>query len=301
MIPIRTDLALESVYTHENEGITQVQEDIGEVTVTRISITTEEASRIVGKPMGNFITLEIDGFADTDPEKLEQNAMLLAKELKALLPNVAGKILVVGLGNRKITPDSLGPCVLDRVMVTNHVMEYLNSKDTSDFQAVSAISPGVMGITGMETVEIVKGVVERYHPSAVIAIDALCAATPGRMFSTVQLTDTGIHPGSGVGNRRDGLNQETLGVPVIAIGIPTVVDSNAIVHTALTAFFEANSSLEEAEHMIQGMMQHVDTKLFVSPKDIDNLIAKSARVVAGGINLALHKNIDLSYAENFVS
>lgn len=301
MIPIRTDLALESVYTHENEGITQTQENIGEVTVTRISITTEEASRIVGKPMGNFITLEIDGFSETDPEKLEQNANILAKELKQLLPKNVDKILVVGLGNRKITPDALGPCVLDRVMVTNHVMEYLNTQGTSDFQAVSAISPGVMGITGMETVEIVKGVAQRYQPTAVIAIDALCAATPGRMFSTVQLTDTGIHPGSGVGNRRDGLNQKTLGVPVIAIGIPTVVDSNAIVHTALTNFFEANSSLEQAENIIQGMMQHVDTKLFVSPKDIDNLIAKSARVVAGGINLALHKNIDLSYAENFVS
>ncbi|MBQ7791966.1 MAG: GPR endopeptidase [Clostridia bacterium] len=301
MISIRTDLAMESIYTHQNEGITQSNETVRGITVTRIAITTQEASDLVGKPMGNFITLESDTFSDSDPKQLEQNANTLAEELKKLLPEATGKILVIGLGNRNITPDALGPCVLDRVMVTNHVMEYLNTEEESDFQAVSAISHGVMGITGMETVEIVKGVVARYRPSVVIAIDALCAATPGRMFSTIQLTDTGIHPGSGVGNRRDGLNRETLGVPVIAIGIPTVVDSNAIVHTALTNFFQVNDSLEEAESIISGMLQHADGRFFASPKDIDNLIAKSSRVVAGGINLALHKNIDLSYAENFVS
>ena len=301
MISVRTDLALESIYTHENEGITQATKKMGDVTVTEIAITTKEAAELVGKPMGNFLTLETDGFFDTEPEKLEQNAKILADVLQPLLPDCATKILVVGLGNRKITPDALGPCVLDRIMVTNHVMEYLNTDGNSDFRAVSAVSPGVMGITGIETVEIVKGVVEQYQPSLVIAIDALCAATPGRMFSTVQLTDTGIHPGSGVGNRRDGLNLKTLSVPVIAVGIPTVVDSHAIVHTALNEFFEAHGSLEEAEQMITGMMQYVDKRLFVSPKDIDNLIAKSARVVAGGINLALHRNIDLSFAENFVS
>lgn len=301
MISIRTDLALESIYTHQNEGIAQTVETIEEGTVTQIEITTEEASELVGKPMGKFITLELRDFADYQPEKTEQMANLLARELKKLLPKSAKKFLVVGLGNRNITPDSLGPCVLERIMVTNHVMQYLNTDGTSDFQAVSAISPGVMGITGMETVEIVKGVVSRYQPDAVIAIDALCAATPGRMFSTIQLTDTGIHPGSGVGNRRDGLNRETLKVPVIAVGIPTVVDSNAIVHTALTGFFEENNSLDEAEEMIRAMLQHADSRLFVSPKDIDNLIAKSARIVAGGINLSLHQNIDLTFAENYVS
>ncbi|MBP3447818.1 MAG: GPR endopeptidase [Clostridia bacterium] len=301
MLSIRTDLALESVYTHQHEGITQAQTNYNGVAVTEIEITSQEASDLVGKPMGKFITMETDSFFETEPEKLEQNANLLAKMLGKLLPASFDKILVVGLGNRNITPDALGPCVLDRIMVTNHIMEYLNTDGNSDFRAVGAVSPGVMGVTGLETVEIVKGVVERYQPSVVIAVDALCAATPGRMFTTVQLTDTGIHPGSGVGNRRDGLNRETLGVPVIAVGIPTVVDSHAIVHSALTGFFEANHSLKDADQMISGMMQHVDTKLFVSPKDIDNLIAKSARAVAGGINLALHRNIDLSYAENFVS
>lgn len=299
MLPYRTDLALESIYTHENEGIRKQERKEANCTVTEISITTEEASKLVGKPMGNFVTLEFESFPDREAEALEKNANMIAKELAKLLPNTAEKILVVGLGNRSITPDALGPSTLDKVMITNHVMEYINSD--GDFRAVCGICPGVLGITGIETVDIVKGVTEKYKPSLVIAVDALCAGSPERMFSTVQLTDTGIHPGSGVGNRRDGLNEETLGVPVIAIGIPTVVDSHSIVYSAITRFFEKNDSLQEAEHMITDMMQFAKSGMFVSPKDIDNLISHSARTLAGGINLALHNNIDIAFSEHFVS
>ncbi len=298
---LRTDLALESIYTHQNEGIIQQERQTEVCTVTQIQITTPEASRLVGKPMGNFVTLELKEFPQSDTNSVESIAKVLASELLHLLPENFGKILVVGLGNRNITPDALGPAVTERVMVTGHILSYLNQDDSQDFSEVSTISPGVLGITGIETVEIVKGVVNQYHPSVVIAVDALCAGSPERMFRTIQLTDTGIHPGSGVGNRRDGLNQETLGVPVISIGIPTVVDSDSIVYTALTRFFKANESLQEAERMIRNMMQYTDGELFVSPKEIDSLIAKSARLIAGGINLALHRNIDLLFAENFVS
>ena len=299
MLPYRTDLALESIYTHENEGIRKQARKEANCTVTEISITTEEASKLVGKPMGNFVTLEFESFPDREAEALEKNANMIAKELAKLLPQNAEKILVVGLGNRSITPDALGPSTLDKVMITNHVMEYINSD--GDFRAVCGICPGVLGITGIETVDIVKGVTEKYKPSLVIAVDALCAGSPERMFSTVQLTDTGIHPGSGVGNRRDGLNEETLGVPVIAIGIPTVVDSHSIVYSAITRFFENNNSLQEAEHMITDMMKFAKSGMFVSPKDIDNLIIHSARTLAGGINLALHNNIDIAFSEHFVS
>ncbi len=301
MIPLRTDLALESIYTHENEGICKQEQTKQTCTVTEISITTDEASDLVGKPKGKFITLEFQSFPDREVTALENNAKLIAEELSRLLPNDTDKILVVGLGNRSITPDALGPSTLDGVMITNHVMNYLNSDGKEDFRAVGGICPGVLGITGIETVDIVKGVVEKYQPSLVIAVDALCAGSPERMFSTVQLTDTGIHPGSGVGNRRDGLNEETLGVPVIAIGIPTVVDSHSIVYSAITRFFEKNNSLEEAEGMISAMMKFATAGLFVSPKDIDNLITHSARTLAGGINLALHNNIDLAFSEHFVS
>lgn len=300
-MPLRTDLALESVYTHQNDGIQKKTEQKKECTVTRIEITTEEASQLVEKPMGNFITLELEKNLGVDPDSIENLVQILAEEIRKLLPEVKGRILVVGLGNRMITPDALGPDTMERIMVTNHAMQYLQEGGNGDFSPVSAICPGVLGITGIETAEIVKGVVERYQPSVVIAVDALCARTPKRMFRTLQLTDTGIHPGSGVGNRRDGLNQESLGVPVIAVGVPTVVDSDCIVHTAISRFFEANNSLEEAGNMIGDMMKYTEGEMFVSPKDIDNLIAKSARVIAGGINLALHKNIDLTFSENFVS
>lgn len=301
MLSIRTDLALESVYTHENEGIKKQERREKNCTVTEISITTDEASKLVGKPKGNFITLEFQSFPDREVTALEQNAKMIAKELGKILPRNVEKILVVGLGNRKITPDALGPSTLDGVMITNHVMDYINSREEQDFRAVCGICPGVLGITGLETVEIVKGVVQKYQPSLVIAVDALCAGSPERMFSTVQLTDTGIHPGSGVGNRRDGLNKETLGVPVIAIGIPTVVDSHSIVYSAITEFFQKNESLSEAEQMISHIMKFAPSGLFVSPKDVDNLIVHSARTLAGGINLALHKNIDLAFSEHFVS
>lgn len=299
MLPYRTDLALESIYTHENAGIRKQERKESNCIVTEISITTEEASKLVGKPMGNFVTLEFESFPDREAEALEKNANMIAKELAKLLPKNAEKILVVGLGNRNITPDALGPSTLDKVMITNHVMEYINSD--GDFRAVCGICPGVLGITGIETVDIVKGVAEKYQPSLVIAVDALCAGSPERMFSTVQLTDTGIRPGSGVGNRRDGLNEETLGVPVIAIGIPTVVDSHSIVYSAITQFFQKNQSLVEAESMISAMMKFAKSGMFVSPKDIDNLISHSARTLAGGINLALHRNIDIAFSEHFVS
>ncbi len=300
MLSVRTDLALESIYTHENEGIKKRERTENDCTVTEISIITDEASQLVGKPMGNFITLEFQHFSNCESSVLEEQANLIAKEIFKLLPENAEKILVVGLGNRRITPDALGPATLDNVMITNHVMEYLNDGKEQDFRAVCGICPGVLGITGLETVDIVKGVAEKYQPSLVIAVDALCAGSPERMFSTVQLTDTGIHPGSGVGNRRDGLNRETLGVPVIAVGIPTVVDSHSIVYAAITKFFKENNSLAEADNMISAMMKFADRGLFVSPKDIDNLIAHSARTLAGGINLALHKNIDLAFSEHYI-
>lgn len=297
---LRTDLALESVYTHHDEGIVQSTEERKDIRITRIDITTKKAAEAVGKPMGKFVTLEGGKLREKSPETVEEIAQLLSEELKKMLPEEQGKILVVGLGNRSITPDALGPFVTERVMVTAHAMSYLNHNGENDFSPVGAVAPGVMGITGMETVEMIRGIVSRYQPSVVIAVDALCAASAQRMFYTVQLTDTGIHPGSGVGNRREGLNKETLGVPVIAVGIPTVVDSNAIVYGALERFFDANNSLEEAQTMMQGMMQYAEQGMFVSPKEVDSLISQSARIVAGGINLALHRDITLTFAENFV-
>ena len=298
---IRTDLAVESVYDHHDAGIIEENELIGDLKITRIKITTGDASKEVGKPKGNYITLEGNSISKKEPEILEAISKLLSIEIRKILPRNIDSVLVVGLGNRQITPDALGPDVIEKIMVTNHIIKFLNTDKQKDFSRVSGISPGVMGITGMETVDIIKGIVNIAKPSLVIAVDALCAQNADRMFKTIQITDTGITPGSGVGNRRDGLNQDSLLVPVIAIGIPTVVDSTSIVADALSDFFKRNSNVENSESIINDIIENSGKGLIVSPKDIDNLIERGSKTIANGINLALHDNIDFAFIENFVS
>ena len=298
---IRTDLAVESVCDHHGGGILEEHEEIDGLSVTRIKITTDEAAAAVGKGKGSYITLEGNSIAKKEPEMLETVAKLLSVELRKILPEGIDSILVVGLGNRQITPDALGPDVIEKIMVTNHIIKFLNTENQKDFSRVSGISPGVMGITGMETVDIIKGIVAISKPSLVIAVDALCAQNANRMFKTIQITDTGINPGSGVGNRRDGINKDSLGVPVIAMGIPTVVDARSIVADALTDFFKRNDQVQNGTNIINDIIENSGTGLIVSPKDIDNLIERGAKMIANGINLALHNNIDFAFIENFVS
>jgi spore protease len=298
---LRTDLADESIYDHHNSGILEEEEQKNDIKIKRIKIVTEDAANEVGKPMGNYITLDGDSISKKEPEIMSKIAGILAEEIKRVLPNEIENILIVGLGNRNITPDSLGPMVTDNIMVTSHIMQFLNNEKEKDFSSVSAVSPGVMGITGIETVDIIKGIVSIKKPSLIIAIDALCAQNAKRMFTTIQITDTGINPGSGVGNRRDGLNKETLQVPVIAIGIPTVIDANSIIYDALFDFFNKNNGLKEGEDIINSIIDKSSKTLIVSPKDIDNLIERSSKIVANGINLALHKNIDIAFIQNFVA
>lgn len=293
---LRTDLALESIYTHKGGGIKEETENIsGEIKVTRIEISTEEASKNVGKPIGKYLTIENKEPA-SEIEEMQKLSTALKDELKKIIPKTAKKFLICGLGNRNITPDALGPCVTDNLMITNHIIEHLDN----DFSAVSAIAPGVMGITGIETVDIIKGITDFHKPDVVIAIDALCALNTKRMFNTVQITDSGINPGAGVGNRRDGLNKKTLGVPVIAVGVPTVVDADTIVYDAVHGFFEKNNGLSDGEKIINAIISETKS-LFVSPKDIDMLIEKSAKIIADGINLALHDNIDFAFIESYIS
>lgn len=297
---LRTDLAVESVYTHKGSGIIEKHNDISEgIKIIEIEIATEEASKEVGKPIGKYITIENEKPL-SDTEETQKLAEILSVELKKLIPKNAEKFLICGLGNRNITPDALGPLVTDKLMITNHIIEHLNTENTHDFSSVSAISPGVMGITGIETADIIKGVTDKFKPDAVIAVDALCALNTKRMFSTVQLTDSGINPGAGIGNRRSGLNEKTLGVPVIAIGVPTVVDADSIIYDALHRFFEKNNSLKDGEAIINAILSDNKT-LIVSPKDIDKLIEKNSKIIANGINLSLHKNIDFEFIENYIS
>lgn len=235
MYNFRTDLAVErrDLYKKANKiedevaGVESEEENISEkIRVTRVKITNEQGEQAIGKKKGNYITIDIQKMNIITEEEKEKAAEVLANEIKQLVQNkVQNKedILIVGLGNEEVTPDALGPNVVKNVEVTRHIINYLPQYIDENARPVSAIAPGVLGTTGIETLEIIKGVVDNIKPKLLIVIDALASRSIERISSTIQLSDTGIVPGGGVGNARKELTEETLGIPVIAIGIPTVV------------------------------------------------------------------------------
>lgn len=286
---IRTDLALEA-----RESVEEAKKEVrgveidenyneeSEVKVTKVVIRTKNAARDLGKPMGTYITLEAPAMLEADEDYHREISEVLAEQLRLVIPNSNDEqsVLVVGLGNREVTADALGPNVVDNLFVTRHViLEYGKAAyNRTKMNLVSSIVPGVMAATGMETAEIVKGVVEQTKPDVVIVIDALAARSTKRLNRTVQITNTGIHPGSGVGNHRSALTQESLGVPVIAIGVPTVVDAATIVNDALEkaakSYGEQNMSAELSN-------------MYVTSKDIDATIKRLSYMISEAINITL--------------
>jgi spore protease len=219
---------------------------------------------------------------------LKQVAEVIQRELSELarLPRQSD-VLIVGLGNWQATPDALGPRVTSQLMVTRHIREYLPQELGGSLNPVAAISPGVLGITGMETIDIVKGVVKQIRPELVITIDALAARSPSRLLTTIQIADTGIQPGSGVGNKRPGINQETLGIPVIALGVPTVVSGASIASDALEAYFHRyNPHARATQDSVQDFLSPDIKDLMVTNKDIDVQILEMSKLLAGAINRA---------------
>ena len=307
----RTDLATErrDLYRKANsieneiDGIESEKEEINEnITVERVKITNEEGQKAIGKPIGNYITIDIKKLKIAQDEDIEKSAETLSNELTKILDShidKQGEILVVGLGNIYVTPDSLGPKVVNDIEVTRHIINYLPQYVEEGTRMVSAISPGVLGTTGIETVEILKGIVDNIHPKLVIVIDALASRSIERISSTVQLSDTGIVPGAGVGNKRSEISKETLGIPVIAIGIPTVVETAVLVNDCLNLFItklqeEAKSNeylnkLKEQDNYdeIKEALIPGDFNLIVTPKEIDDLIENMTEVVAKGINMSM--------------
>ena len=256
---VRTDLALEERERFASDDVeiqgVVLEEDYDEereIRTTRVEICTENGARAMGKPVGIYLTLETPDLALPDEETHLNIARKLSGHIRELIRRNTGRnekdlsVLVAGLGNRSVTPDSLGPCVADHLNVTRHIIrEYGKyAMDKEYVNLVSAIVPGVMGQTGMESTEIVRGVVDETHPDLVIAVDALAARSCRRLNRTVQIADTGINPGSGVGNHRSGLTEKTLGVPVIGIGVPTVVDAATIVNDTMENFIAALESSE---------------------------------------------------------
>lgn len=323
MINLRTDLALDARDSYkfhdgnEPDGVISDCEKYKDAVVTTVKVCNQKGAELLGKPQGTYITIESKSLKSLDPSATGRLSYILKEKLSSLIYKYCNNknILVVGLGNRNITPDALGPSVVSGIMVTKHLYDYIPDKVDKDLSPVSAISPGVLGITGVETGDIISAVCEKVKPSLVIAVDALASNNPQRISTTIQITDTGINPGSGVGNKRRGLNRETLGVPVVAIGVPTVVDSVSIAAHALeklcdsilensrkdTGLYNIISRLKSDDQslLIKEVLDESDKTLMVTPKEIDNMISHISKVISNGINLSLHKDIDLEYIESF--
>lgn len=306
----RTDLAVEAremvtaKVKEEVPGVLVETSKDEDAVITRVNITTPEAEKMIGKVQGRYITIEAQGLRYKNTPLQKKVMDLLAQELVSLseLPRDA-TVLIVGLGNWNVTPDALGPRSVNKIVVTRHLQDMLSPELKGGVRSVCAIAPGVLGITGMETAEIIHGIVTKIKPNLVIAIDALAAASSQRVITTVQLADTGIHPGSGVGNKRFGLTRESLGVPVIAIGVPTVVHASTIAmdtintmyqHASFARYFKSMENLTEQDRqvIIRQVLPEALGDLMVTPKEVDRLIDDIADIVAGGINQAMHPNID---------
>lgn len=307
---IRLDMAIEAHDVIRQEmgsdipGVRVFKSNYDQAVVTTVKVESEHGEQAMGKPKGTYITIDAPEVRVNNRESHQQIASILAKELSGLYnlgPN--DSVLVVGLGNWNATPDALGPKVVDYTLVTRHLHQYAPEELQGGLRPVSAIAPGVLGLTGIETAEIIKGIVEKTQPNLIIAIDALATRSVERIATSIQLADTGIHPGSGVGNRRSGITRESMGVPVIAIGIPTVVHAGVIAHEALESLFQQFQTSPTLYKLyrglnpeaVQGIIEQVlgpySGDLIMTPKEIDQLIQNTSRIVAGGVSQALHPSI----------
>ena len=290
---IRTDLAMEARELHPSlSGVTEESEEHEGVAVTRIALTTDDAAARLEKRKGRYVTLDAPELSARPLDLFERVSRALSNELSRLMEGLGTceNVLVVGLGNRAITPDSLGPRVVESIYVTRHIKQYMPDALPGPVRAVSAVAPGVLGVTGVETMEIVRGVVEHCKPDLVIAVDALASRRAARISTTVQLTDAGISPGAGVGNNRTGLDRETLGVPVIAIGVPLVVFATTISQDTISLLADETGLHNDEERLkelaAKVIAEHIG-ELIVTPKEIDSIVADMTRIVADGINMAL--------------
>lgn len=312
---VRTDLALEQKERFESDNV-EVQgvvleeeyDEEREIKTTTVRIETEKGAKTMGKPVGTYITMEAPNMAVPDEGYHREISCDIAKCLEDMIGEVLPEgnsdysAMIVGLGNREVTPDALGPFVADNLVVTRHIVKeygkYAMDKDVAHM--VSALAPGVMGQTGMETVEIIRGVVEETKPDFIIAIDALAARSSKRLNRTIQIADTGINPGSGVGNHRNGITKDTVGVPVLAIGVPTVVDAATIVNDTMEemiAALETSEKLRGVGVVLQGynaaekyelirelIAPHLNG-MFVTPKDIDETIKRLSYTISEALNI----------------
>lgn len=325
MFQARTDLAVEAreLYkedkTQEIPGVEVEKSNVdNEIEITRVKVMDNQGSNLMGKPRGSYITIESRGLKSATADLKDSVSKVLAKELVHVIPKKKNiNTLIVGLGNWNVTPDALGPQVVSKLLVTRHLFKLYNKTEDPSMTSVSAISPGVMGTTGIETSDIIRGIVEKSDPDLVIAIDALASRKMERVNTTIQIATTGISPGSGVGNSRKELSEKTLGIPVIAIGVPTVVDAATMTNDTInmvvkslksqaskeSQFFDLLENMRDNDKysLIKEVLQPYGANVIVTTKEIDKIITDISQIIANGINIALHPGIDLKDVNRYLN
>lgn len=324
MISIRTDLAVEAkeIYSKQNNGqipgVEVEEKREGEIRITEVRIISETGERSMGKPIGTYVTIDMPKFTHYDGDTMEEVSRVLAKSLNSLIKlQESDTALVVGLGNWNVTPDALGPKVISRLMVTRHLKELVPDSIDEGIRPVCALAPGVLGLTGIETGEIIKGVVDKIKPNLIICIDALASRKMERVNNTIQIGNTGISPGSGVGNKRMEISEKSLGIPVIAIGVPTVVDAATMANDTIDMvldemisqseeggnFYNMLKSInkDEKQRLIREILDPYVGNLVVTPKEVDMVVESVSKIVANGINIALQPALDLEDINKYVN
>lgn len=322
---IRTDLAIEAqeMYKEKNsvEEIpgTEVKEyRDGAMKVTHVKILDNDGELAMGKPKGDYITIDMPIIVHYDNDSKEEVSRVLSRAMKPLIKlDESMTALVVGLGNWNITPDAIGPKVVSQIMITRHLKQLVPDSIDEEIRPVCAIAPGVLGLTGMETGEVVRGIIEKTKPDLVICVDALASRKTERVNRTIQVSNTGISPGAGVGNKRMELSERTLGIPVLAIGVPTVVDAATLANDTIdlvledliknategSEFYKMLKEMESSDKE-QLMKEVLDPKvgdLMVTPKDVDMIIDSVSKIIAGGINISLQPSLSLEDINNFIN
>ena len=296
-----TDLALEAGGSAPAAGV-KLSWGI-ERTVVKID-SRQEAERL-GRPMGSYVTLSCPQTMTIALDMRRALSRELASAIREMLPGNAKTVLVAGLGNRSVTPDALGPKTVERVLVTRHMEGCLPADVSARLKSVCALAPGVLGVTGIETAEVLRGMTAHVRPDAVIAVDALAARNSARICSTIQIADTGIAPGSGVGNHQKALTEETLGVPVIAVGVPMVVYASTIACDALSDLIRSGGGSDADEEKLTACVMRVVSQrlgdLIVTPREVDALVERMAGILAEGINLALHPGLSREEIEQLMA
>ncbi|MFZ5754389.1 MAG: GPR endopeptidase [Bacillota bacterium] len=319
LMGIKLDLAVEAHEILRGEvgreipGVKMDEERYENAVVKTITILDEQGAQIMGRAPGTYVTLESREIRDNNKMVHKQIGEILANKLKEILPlREDSTVLIVGLGNWNATPDALGPKVVELSMATRHLFHYAPEELRQGLRSVCVLAPGVLGLTGIETAEIIKGTVDRVQPDLVICIDALAAGSVERINSSLQVATTGINPGSGVGNKRIGINQETMGVPVVAIGVPTVVHAGIIAHQAMEKLFnhlQTTPALQDVYHalrpvavneMINDVLEPFGGQLMVTPKEIDEQISNTARIIAMALAMALHPGMPEDEVEHYL-